>query len=216
MLLVEPNPLLDLRAFESTITATIGKCTPTPQLSDLLAHDADAPIRSSEEVRNAVRKLLRQGGFKPAGRSKPASEYLLRSAGESGGRLPSINLAVDVCNVISMHSGLPISLVDLDRTVAPLRVASAPEGSSYVFNPAGQVMELEGLLCLFDAFGPIANGVKDCQRTKTTADTQRTLTIIWGTTELPGRAAEAERWYHRLLIAHGIDVTSIWPSGSGQ
>ena len=40
-----------------------------------------------------VRDLLRAGGFKPAGRSKPASEYLVRAAGE--GKLAGINLVVD-------------------------------------------------------------------------------------------------------------------------
>ena len=60
-----------------------------------------------------VRNLLRHGGFKPSGRSKPASEYLI-SAVEKG-RLGSINAAVDCCNVASLHSGLPISVVDVGR-----------------------------------------------------------------------------------------------------
>ncbi|MBL8945926.1 MAG: hypothetical protein JNK45_22370, partial [Myxococcales bacterium] len=44
--------------------------------------DSGAPpelsrLGSDEAVRTAVRKLLRHGGYKPSGRGKPASEYLL-------------------------------------------------------------------------------------------------------------------------------------------
>ena len=60
-------------------------------------------------------------------------------------------------------------------------------------------MDLGGLLCLFDAEAQVANAVKDSQRTKTTPDTARTLSLIWGSTALPGRAAAAEAWYRELL-----------------
>jgi len=83
----------------------------------LLAADAAAPLHSDDTVREAVRALLRQGGFKPTGRSKPASEYLLKAVREN--LLSSINVAVDACNIVSLHSGLPISVVDLDRTREP-------------------------------------------------------------------------------------------------
>ena len=148
-------------------------------------------------MREAVRALLRHGGFKPSGRSKPASEYLIKAVGE--GLLSPINAAVDACNVVSLHSGLPISVVDLDRARPPLRVGVAPAGSSYVFNASGQSIDLGGLLCLFDADGPCANAVKDAQRTKTSPETRRTLSLIWGTTALPGRAARTEAWYRELL-----------------
>jgi len=39
------------------------------------------PLREAEEaVRTAVRDLLRNGSYKPTGRGKPASEYLVRDA----------------------------------------------------------------------------------------------------------------------------------------
>src|SRR5690606_7207764 len=138
---------------------------------------------------------------KPTGRSKPASEYLLRAAAE--GRLASINLAVDAGNAVSLHSGLPISVIDLDRVRLPLSVAVAAPGSSYVFNAAGQSIDVSGLCCLVDAEGPCANAVKDAQRTKTAADTTRTLSIIWGTAAAPGQAARALAWYRQLLTGAG-------------
>jgi DNA/RNA-binding domain of Phe-tRNA-synthetase-like protein len=206
MLTIDPHPLLDLRAFVTTLPRPLGEVPSPPELQSLLSLNAPAPLHSDDKVREAVRQLLRHGGFKPTGRSKPASEYLIRAAGE--GKLSSINLAVDVCNVVSLHSGLPITVVDLDRTRPPLRVGIAAAGASYVFNPSGQAIDLEGLLCLLDADGPCGNAVKDAQRTKTTADTRRTLSLIWGTVALPGRAGDAEAWYRGLVEEQGA-ATSV-------
>src|SRR5690349_5143150 len=190
MLTVEPHPLLDLKAFVTHFSQPLGEMPSPPELQALLSLEASAPFHYGDAVREAVRQLLRHGGFKPTGRSKPASEYLLRAVGE--GRLASINVAVDVCNVVSLHSGLPISVVDLGRACDPFRVGLAPAGASYVFNASGQTIDLGGLLCLFDAEGPCGNAVKDAQRTKTGPDTRRTLSVVWGTVSLPGRAAQAD------------------------
>ena len=202
MLALDPHPLLDLRAFATTFPRPLGEMASS--LADLLRPDAVAPMASDDAVREAVRALLRQGGFKPTGRSKPASEYLLKAVRE--GILSSINLAVDACNVVSYHSGLPISVIDLGRATPPFRVGIAPSGTSYVFNSSGQTIDLAGLVCLSDAEGPCACAVKDAQRTKTSAETTRTLSVVWGTKALPGRAAEAARWYQELLRGQGATI----------
>jgi DNA/RNA-binding domain of Phe-tRNA-synthetase-like protein len=206
MLTVDPHPLLELSAFVTTFPRPLGDMPSSPELRALLTLDTPAPLASDDNVREAVRSLLRHGGFKPTGRSKPASEYLLRAVGDKA--LSSINLAVDACNVVSLHSGLPISVVDLDRAREPLRVGVAPAGASYVFNASGQTIDLGGLLCLFDAEGPCANAVKDAQRTNTTVDTRRTLSLIWGTRRLAGRTALAEAWYRELLVQQGAATQS--------
>ncbi len=207
MLTVEPHPLLDLRAFVTEFPKPLGELPAPPEVLALLQPDAAAPLSSDDAVREAVRALLRHGGFKPTGRSKPASEYLIKAVRD--GLLAPINLAVDVCNAVSLHSGLPVTVIDLDRARAPLRVAVAPAGASYVFNASGQSIDLGGLLCLGDADGPCGNAVKDAQRTKTTADTRRTLTVLWGTVALPGRAEQAERWYRSLLEQHGATTQAV-------
>jgi hypothetical protein len=201
MVSIDPHPLLDLRVFTTTFPRPLGEMPTPPGLIELLGLPAAAPIRADDELRDAVRTMLRHGGFRPAGRSKPASEYLLKAA--SDGRLEPINLAVDVCNAVSLHGGLPISVVDMDKTRPPLRVGIAPADSSYVFNSAGQTIDLGGLLCLHDADGPCANAVKDAQRTKTGPATTRTLTLIWGTNARPGHAEVAESWYRELLHGRG-------------
>jgi DNA/RNA-binding domain of Phe-tRNA-synthetase-like protein len=211
MLTIDPHPLLDLRAFVTEFPRPLGETPTPPDLFALLAEDAAAPLHSDDQVRETVRALLRHGGFKPTGRSKPASEYLLKAVRDK--LLSSINLAVDVCNIVSFHSGLPISVVDPDRTREPLRVGIATMGMSYVFNASGQTIDLGGLLCLFDAEGPCANAVKDAQRTKTDATTRRTLSLIWGTTALPCRSAQAETWYRSLLESHGAMTRNILEDG---
>ncbi len=203
---VDAHPLLDLRGFTTEFPSALGQTPTPPDGLALLSAKATAPLQSGDNVREALRRLLRHGGFKPSGRSKPASEYLVRAVGD--GTLGTINAAVDICNVVSLHSGLPISVVDLAKAKEPFRVGIAPAAASYIFNAAGQTIDLEGLLCLFDADGPCGNAVKDAQRTKTGAVTTRTLTVIWGTTELPGHATRAEKWYRELLHALGAETDS--------
>lgn len=152
---------------------------PSPDwLVGLLAADAPAPVRGFEALKGAVRDLLRGHGYRPTGRGKPSSEYLAGAVAE--GRLASINAVVDAGNAASLHSGLPISVVDLAACTAPLRVDLPPPGSEYVFNRGGQTIDVGGLPCLFDAAGPCANAVKDAQRTKTTPATTRVLAVVWG------------------------------------
>ena len=197
MIEVAEHPLLEMRAFVTRFNRPLGEIPESPELTRRLSLDVDAPCSATDDDRKTVRDLLRHGGFKPTGRSKPAPEYLIKAATE--GRLSSINLAVDTCNVVSLHSGLPISVVDFDLLKLPLRVDIAQQGSAYVFNSSGQSIDIGGLLCLFDAVGPCANAVKDSQRTKTHPTTRCTLSIIWGTTKLPGRTRQVESWYRELL-----------------
>lgn len=208
MLTVAPHPLLDLVAFVTTFPRPLGACPSPPALLAGLALDyPDAPLRSDDSVRAAVRDLLRHGGiFKPTGRSKPASEYLIKAATDG---MEGINAAVDACNVASLHSGLPISVVDLALVRPPLRVELAPAGFSYVFNRSGQEIAVGGLLSLTDAAGPCAGPVKDSQRSKTSADTLRTLSLVWGSVALPGRAAATAAWYRELLRSAGATTSEL-------
>lgn len=201
---VDPYPTLDARAFITTFPASMEEVARTSTLSPWLAPDASAPISRSEAIRTAVRDLLRHKGYKPTGRGKPASEYLVKAAEQ--GTLGSINPAVDACNVVSLHSGFPISVIDLSKASAPFRIAPALEGTKYVFNTSGQEIDVAGLLCLHDAEGACANPVKDSQRTKTDASTTRTLTVIWGLDSFPSELDAAAAWYESLLRNEHADI----------
>lgn len=189
---VAPHPLLEVGAFVTRFAQPLGELA-------AFAAGVTAPFSSDDTVRAEIRQLLRHGGFKPAGRSKPAAEYLVAAYAE--GRFPTINAAVDACNVASLWSGLPISLVDLDRVVGELSIGVCPAGTSYVFNPSGQVIDASGLLAVFDAEGPTGTPVKDAQRTKTHDQTRTTLSIVWGSKQLPGRTREATSWYRQLVAS---------------
>lgn len=205
---VATHPLLDLVAFRATLGAPLAAPGDAPPwdadaLTALLGPIEEGATTTDPESATRVRDLLRHGGFKPAGRSKPCSEYLAKAVPE--GRLPRINLAVDLCNALVFATGLPASVLDLDKLTAPLAVRVAGD-EPYVFNASGQVIDVRGLLCLFDAAGPCANAVKDSQRTKTGPGTTRTLCVVWGTNREPGRAAAAGAWWRRALVAHGATV----------
>jgi DNA/RNA-binding domain of Phe-tRNA-synthetase-like protein len=204
---VDPHPLLKVAAFVTELPRPLATLASPAAAIDALRLDGASPVQRDESVRSAVRDLLRHGGYKPTGRGKPASEYLVRAA--TDGALSSINAAVDVCNAVSLHSGLPISVVDLDRARAPFRIALAPDGTSYVFNASGQEIDVGGLLCLFDADGPCANAVRDAQRTKTRAETTSTLSVIWGCVGFETRLGGAETWYRALLESIGATTRAV-------
>jgi DNA/RNA-binding domain of Phe-tRNA-synthetase-like protein len=112
------------------------------------------------ETKEAVRNLLKSGGFKPSGRNKPASEYLAQAARE--GRFPLINNLVDINNYISLKTGLPISLLDADAIFNTLILRHGADGERYVFNSAGQEIDLAGLICACsESDMPLGNPVKD-------------------------------------------------------
>jgi len=204
---VEEHPLLDLGAFVSRWPAPLGTLTTPDELLALLRPGAAAPLASDDAVRAAVRDVLRARGYKPTGRGKPASEYLIRAVAERA--LSSINPAVDACNAASLHSGLPISVVDLDRARAPLRVAVAGDGAKYVFNAGGQEIDVAGVPCLFDAEGPCANAVKDAQRTKTSSSTGMTLSLVWGARSLGDRTRHTVAWYRELVERAGARTEDV-------
>jgi DNA/RNA-binding domain of Phe-tRNA-synthetase-like protein len=174
--------------------------------------DALVTRRAGEEfppppVKEAIRAMLRRGGFKPSGRNKPASEYLAQAARE--GRFPRINNLVDINNLLSLESGLPISLLDLDAVGEHAELRYGREGESYVFNAAGQEIDLKGLVCVCcvgpDRSAPMGNPIKDSIPGKLKDDTRSVIGVIYasraaiGTPELNLLATA----FGELLKAYG-------------
>lgn len=208
MITVDSHPLLDLHLSEVTWPAPLASLLAPPFLDALCAAEADTPFPAADDAhKKHVRDLLRHGGFKPAGRSKPCWEYM-RSAAQKG-KFPRINVAVDLTNAAALHGALPVSTIDLDRATGPLRVGIAAAGERYVFNASGQEIDLSGLLCLFDAEGPCSNSVKDSHRTKTHDGSLRTLTVVWGTVAVPGRGASLADWFDEHARALGGKVERL-------
>ena len=204
MIEVAPHERLLARTFSCDFPADLQHCPTSARVLRLLRKEENPGFAPEDEIRAAVRNLLRLGGFKPTGRSKPASEYLEKAFQD--GYLSPINAAVDVCNAVSLHSGLPISVIDRDLAGPPYQIKIVPDKVSYVFNPSGQELDLQGLVCLWDEQGPCGSPVKDSQRTKTHPETRHTLVLIWGSLEIPERVDETERLYRELLQDCGANL----------
>jgi DNA/RNA-binding domain of Phe-tRNA-synthetase-like protein len=205
VLTINPHPHVEIGAFTADLPRPLGELASPAWLVALLGRDAAPAV--AEATTAAVRDALRGHGYKPTGRGKPASEYLRRAAAE--GTLASINLLVDACNATSLASGLPVSVVDVDKLTPPLYVDVAAAGASYPFNASGQVIDVAGLPCLHDAAGPCANAVKDAQRTKTSPATRRALCIVWGAKALGGATARAVGTYREILERAGAATSDL-------
>ncbi len=172
-------------------------------LSDI-ASAASVNTELREQRRLAARDMLRNGRYKPTGRGKPASEYLQRSAVE--GSFPRINALVDINNLVSLATSLPISLWDLDAAGAASMVFRLGKTDErYEFNASGQVLELEDLVvgCVGasdDDGVPIVSPIKDSQRTKTHDHTESCGVAIYApsnvvsATELHNICEEFRGW----------------------
>jgi DNA/RNA-binding domain of Phe-tRNA-synthetase-like protein len=174
-------------------------------LAEVVAARAGGLSEVQDALRKAARDLLRHGSYKPTGRGKPASEYLLRAAREDA--FPRINGPVDVCNLISLNHVIPVSLWDPDRTPATsYLVRRGRPGESYVFNSTGQRIEVSDLIvgCTLPDDEPRVNPVKDSMATKTTPETVRVASIVYAPAGLISRphlesicaeyAGALERW----------------------
>lgn len=187
--------------------ATGVRCAPSPpaledELQAAVAAVAAAEAYPAPDLKKAVRDVLRTRGYKPAGRGKPASEYLAGVARK--GEFPSINALVDVNNLVSLESGLPISVLDRGRFQSTPSLRHGLEGERYVFNHAGQEIDLRGLMVVSDGDVPRGTPVKDSMATKVDDTTTEVLAVIYGTRKIVDRdamAALAQR-FADLLTAH--------------
>ena len=112
MVHIDEHPLLDARVLLATWPGPLGELPNPDWMDDLAGLDADTPFDDADEVldgphKKAVRDLLRHGGFKPSGRSKPCWEYMRGVARK--GAFPRINPAVDATNAAALHGALPVS-----------------------------------------------------------------------------------------------------------
>jgi len=159
----------------------------------------------SEETRSRVRNMLRFGKYRPSGRGKPASEFLLRAAVERA--FPLINGPVDVNNAISLKSGFPGSLFDGEVTGRSLLLRRGRAGEAYVFNPSGQTIDLEDLLLVCretdSGWEPCGNPVKDSMKTKICETTRVVVAVLYVPPDEP--IDRVETWasrYAEMLVAH--------------
>ena len=138
----------------------------------------------------ATRRGYKALGKDPA-RYRGSAEALLRRV-IAGKGLPRINNVVDIINLVSVESRLPIGLYDLDHVSGEIVFRSGRAGETY--KGIGKYdLNLEGLPVFCDALGPHGSPTSDSERTMVTEATKRVLGIIISFGGADGLAAWADR-----------------------
>ncbi len=134
-----------------------------------------------------VRKAYKSLGKDPA-RYRGSAEALLRRI-VAGKGFPKINAVVDVINLVSVESRLPIGLYDLAHVTGEIIFRAGRAGETY--KGIGKYdLNLEGLPIFCDAAGPHGSPTSDSERTMVTAATKQVLGILISF----GGAEGLERW----------------------
>jgi DNA/RNA-binding domain of Phe-tRNA-synthetase-like protein len=145
-----------------------------------------------------VRKAYKALGKDPA-RYRGSAEALLRRI-VAGKGFPQINVVVDVINLVSVESRLPIGLYDLGHVTGEIVFRAGRAGETY--KGIGKYdLNLEGLPLFADNAGPHGSATSDSERTMVTAATKEVLAVIISF----GGAEGLERWAQRvsaLLTEH--------------
>jgi DNA/RNA-binding domain of Phe-tRNA-synthetase-like protein len=147
-------------------------------------------VLASPQV-EATRAAYKALGKDPA-RYRGSSEALLRRV-VGGKGLPEINAVVDVINLVSVESRLPVGLYDLGHVVGEIVFRAGKSGETY--KGIGKYdLNLEGLPLFADTVGPHGSATSDSERTMVTAATREVLAVIVSF----GGANNLERWTQRL------------------
>lgn len=123
----------------------------------------------------ATRSAYKALGKDPA-RYRGSAEALLRRI-ISGKGLPRINNVVDVINLVSVESRLPVGLYDLAHVKGDIVFRAGRAGETY--KGIGKYdLNLEGLPVFCDALGPHGSPTSDSERTMVTEATKRVIAIL--------------------------------------
>jgi DNA/RNA-binding domain of Phe-tRNA-synthetase-like protein len=139
----------------------------------------------------ATRAAYKALGKDPA-RYRGSAEALLRRVIANKG-LPRINAVVDVINLVSVESRLPVGLYDLAAVSGDIVFRAGRAGETY--KGIGKYdLNLEGLPLFADAVGPHGSATSDSERTMVTASTKSIIALIVSF----GGAADLSRWTQRM------------------
>jgi len=105
---------------------------------------------------------------------------------------------VDANNAVSLAWGYPASVFDLKKTGMELFLRRGRPGESYVFNPSGQVIDLEDLVVVCrrghgaaEGWESCGNPVKDAMATKVFEDARDVAAVVYAPISEPAADLEA-------------------------
>lgn len=139
-----------------------------------------AKLPEPRAVLEASPIVATRAGYKALGkdpaRYRGSAEALLRRL-IAGKGMPRINNVVDVINLVSVESRLPIGLYDLAHVQGAIEFRGGRVGETY--KGIGKYdLNLEGLPLFADAKGPHGSPTSDSERTMVTEATKQVLAII--------------------------------------
>ncbi len=175
---------VEAQASPSALIAELDSC----EQAILSLPEPRSVLESSEIL--ATRAAYKALGKDPA-RYRGSAEALLRRI-IAGKALPRINAVVDIINLVSVESRLPIGLYDLANVHGDIVFRAGRAGETY--KGIGKYdLNLEDLPIFCDALGPHGSPTSDSERTMVTIETKTVLAIIisFGGTE--SREISAQR-----------------------
>jgi DNA/RNA-binding domain of Phe-tRNA-synthetase-like protein len=193
------------RAALGCVEAQVETRSTTAELEEALrrCEERTARLADPRAILEAPAILATRSGYKALGkdpaRYRGSAEALLRRV-IAGKGLPRINTVVDVINLVSVESRLPIGLYDLDQVDGPIEFRAGRPGETYK-GIGKSDLNLEGLPLFADARGPHGSATSDSERTRVTETTKRVLAIMVSFAGTSG----LEQWNERLsqlLTAH--------------
>lgn len=185
MILVTIDPELRAKCPRVTLACVAADVVTSPTLPEV-----DHELRACEErilklaepkaVLESPAILATRSGYKALGkdpaRYRGSAEALLRRV-IAGKGLPRVNNVVDIINVVSVESRLPIGLYDLQHVQGDIVFRAGQAGETY--KGIGKYdLNLEGLPVFCDAFGPHGSPTSDSERTMVTEATRQVLGIM--------------------------------------
>ncbi len=151
----------------------------------------------------ATRAAYKALGKDPA-RYRGSAEALLRRV-IAGKGLPRINAVVDIINLVSVESRLPIGLYNLAHVQGDIVFRAGRAGETY--KGIGKYdLNLGGLPVFCDALGPHGSPTSDSERTMVTSETKNVLAVIISF----GGKEGIDRWTQRMS-----ELFAQHASGSG-
>jgi DNA/RNA-binding domain of Phe-tRNA-synthetase-like protein len=152
----------------------------------------------------ATRAAYKALGKDPA-RYRGSAEALVRRI-IAGKGLPRINAVVDIINLVSVESRLPIGLYDLAHLQGDIVFRAGRAGETY--KGIGKYdLNLEGLPVFCDTSGPHGSPTSDSVRTMVTSDTKHVLAVIISF----GGEVGLDRWTQRMS-----DLFHRFAAGNGR
>jgi DNA/RNA-binding domain of Phe-tRNA-synthetase-like protein len=167
------------------LIAELGNC----EQAILRSQEPRAVLESPQIL--ATRAAYKALGKDPA-RYRGSAEALLRRV-IAGKGLPRINAVVDIINLVSVESRLPIGLYDLAHVQGDIVFRAGRAGETY--KGIGKYdLNLEALPVFCDALGPHGSPTSDSERTMVTSETKNVLAVIISF----GGKDGLERWSQRM------------------